>query len=139
MTNRARIAVLQENIAGLRAVIDVHLQSRERMREIDQQALDLASADVNRRLEGMNNFRAQIKEAEAQFLSRPEFQGKFDILEQRLRTIEDTATALNNSSLGQEFSKGIDQRFRSIERLIWSASGGVAIIVFILQWLRPPH
>ena len=50
-------------------------------------ATDLAKIDMDRRLEGMNQFRAQLEKQAATFLTRDRFDGEHKILSDRINDI----------------------------------------------------
>ena len=51
-------------------------------------AVSIASVEMNRRLEGMNEFRAQINASEMKYMTRQEWDSAHRMLEQQVRAIE---------------------------------------------------
>ena len=53
-----------------------------------ERRIDLTSQGLERRLEGMNELRAQIDKERGQYLSRTEFEAKYEALADRVRSVE---------------------------------------------------
>jgi hypothetical protein len=86
------------------------------------QALQEAKRDMDRRLEGMNEFRAEIERVQATFLRRDEYTISHTGLEKRLNDSEDAS----------------DKRMRALERLVWIGVG-IALVINLMAgylWKR---
>ena len=127
----AGIADLSIEVAVLRARMDAM-----------EDAVTLARAQMNDRLEGMNRLREQIENERAERVSRTEWSSAHESLtakidagfhgtEERLRTVENTL----HGKLGPEFQEGVNERFLAAdkrsgmtEKMIWLAMGGLGVI-----------
>ena len=69
------------------------------------ESIKLAREDMARRLDAMNEFRRQITEAEAKYVTRIEMEA-------------------------------LEKQVRQLERLIWMATGGLTVIMFLINYLR---
>ncbi len=52
------------------------------------ESIKVAATEMNRRLEGMNEFRAQINSAETKFMTRQEWDSAHRLLESQVRALE---------------------------------------------------
>ncbi len=67
-----------------------HVEARlDAMRE----AIDLARVGVDQRLEGMNQFREQLREQATHFVGRSEFEASMKTVESELRALREFRTA----------------------------------------------
>ncbi len=74
-----------------------HALENEALRVLEtaqQRALELARADVDRRLEAMNELRAQITNERGNYISRAEYEAKHEQLVERIQTLETGQAAL---------------------------------------------
>ena len=78
-----RIAVLEERIAALESKLELHIGYNDR-------AIKLATDELRRRLEGMNEFREALKDQAATFMSREAVELQIKPLEELVRSDHDT-------------------------------------------------
>jgi Mg2+ and Co2+ transporter CorA len=79
------------------------------MRRSDQEQLRNARESMEKRLESINEFRGQLRDQAAGFVTREEHSAKHSEIEARLR---------------------------GVEKLIWMGAGGVAVMQVILHFLK---
>ena len=63
-------------------------EGHHREHEMEQKALEVARAEIERRLEGMNELRAQITSERGNYIARAEFEAKHEQITQRLGSLE---------------------------------------------------
>jgi len=89
MTEKERLeAILGERFERIK---DRFEQSEKRIDERFEsmgEALRIAASEMNRRLEGMNEFRAQINAAENKYMTRQEWDSAHRLLEAQVRALE---------------------------------------------------
>lgn len=68
--------------------LSIHIARLEEKLVASQTALSLAKEDINRRLEGMNELRAQILAERGQFTLRSEYEAKHEILGNAIRDLQ---------------------------------------------------
>jgi len=139
---------LQAEIRALRERLDTQTAAHDKIHQCEGLALTLAREELNGRLESMNEFRAQITESEAKYITRNEWDAQNSTLrvkveadgqavENRLRAIETAFTSMNAAMLGPEYSKATDSRFRGLEKLVWMGAGAMFIINLIVHFWKP--
>lgn len=72
-------------------------------------ATSVASEAMNKRLESMNEFRAQLKDQNATFLTRNEYEAKHALLESKIE---------------------------SLQRIVYLATGAVLIIDYFIKFIK---
>jgi hypothetical protein len=75
----------QKNHDGKNAFQDVEIARLEERLVASNQARDLAYNELQKRLEGMNEFREQLKDQAATFISRAELEAKLEGIEKGRR------------------------------------------------------
>jgi hypothetical protein len=118
-----RVASLETANQFIVREFDLRDRFEQRSRATEVRALDLALENINYRLAGMNEFRQQINDAEAKFISRDEVQ----LIDSR------TSGAL------AAMRDSMDSRFRGLERLVYMAVGAVALITSIAEYFIRQH
>ena len=84
---------------SLREYFEARWKAHNKEHEMLQAAIDRAVAELNRRLEEMNQFRAQIQEERSEFIPKSEYESRhrellnkmdagFDSLDKRVKLIE---------------------------------------------------
>jgi hypothetical protein len=99
-------------------------------------SLTLARDEMTRKLETMNEFRRQIEQAELKYVTRSEWSAQHNSLETQARNTQTQVTEQEARSLKMDFAETVDKRIRSVEKLVYIASGAVMIIAFLLNWIR---
>jgi hypothetical protein len=112
---------IHSELASLREVLTVRFNALDRENILRSEAVKTAYLEMNRRLEGMNEFRAELQRNSMTYLNRAEFSVQHTELEKRLEMFAETS----------------DKRFRSIERLVYVGVGAAFIInTAIIYFLR---
>ena len=68
--------------------IDAEWQLRETREAAAKEALSTATTALDKRLDGMNEFRATLRDQSSQFMSRQEYEGKHEALSNRITQLE---------------------------------------------------
>ncbi len=103
--------------------IDTEHKLREAHERAAAEALRMATDTLNQRLEGMNEFRAQLSTQTQTFIDRKEFDAKFDGLASRLNILERASERTTGSIATWRFLAG---------------GGGVLGLVSIALWIIHP-
>lgn len=134
---------LSERVALVEQGYQLLLERLDREFMLGETARITAIANMDRRLEGMNEFRAQIAEAEKKFVFNSDLtavENKVDArmtaLAERLRAIETEMAESRSTRLGPEYVTANDLRFRAVERMISMAGGGLFIIMIVIKFLK---
>lgn len=115
-----RVADLESARAHVLREIDVRDRFSERLRTSEERASDLALRNIDYRLEGMNEFRAQIKDTEGRYITRDEVR----ILTDKIG-VETTG-----------LREWADARFRALERLVYMGAGAAILVTAVIDWIR---
>lgn len=99
-------------------------EAHERIHNVEKQQVDRATAAMDRRLEGMNEFRATLKDQAGTFVSRDSYEERHDSLMQRVDVIDKHLGDLVTRLL---FDTALT-RISSLERKIAYYSGAAAVI-----------
>jgi hypothetical protein len=75
-------------LASLRELIEQRFDSLDRESVLRQEALTMATTTLNQRLDGMNEFREQLRQQEITYLRKAEFQPAHDGLSDRISSLE---------------------------------------------------
>ena len=117
-----------------------HVRNHEKEHEAEQHAAALATDNMNRRLEGMNEFRRQITDAETKYSTKVEMTAHIDSNETQLTVIKDRLGACERTAIQDRGNtldrKSADDRFRALERLVYMATGAVTVIMIILNFIK---
>lgn len=97
---------------ALRELILTRFDSLDRETHLRATTVEQARIDMNRRLDGMNEFRQQLAATESTYLKRSEWDVSHTALEERL----------------QQSGAATEMRLRSIERLVYIGVGAVLVI-----------
>jgi hypothetical protein len=111
--------VTRAELLALKELITLRFDALDREERLRNDSLELARSEMNRRLEGMNEFRAQMNRAEQTYLTR----GEWTLANQ---AVEVKLTAATNSAEG---------RFRSLEKLVYIGVGLAIAISTIASFL----
>ena len=98
-TTCSELAELVRDVRALKELIETRLTAHNRQHELEGTAISTARAEMNRRLEGMNEFRAQISAAENKYLNRNEWETAHRLLEQQVRAVENTLMENRSTSM----------------------------------------
>ncbi len=99
MSDDHLIAVQQE-LALLKAAFEAHLVHRELQRDADTRERDNAKAGIDKRLDGMNEFREALRDQSGRFVERREFDAARDVFNERLEPVRpDTGQRLDALTL----------------------------------------
>ena len=109
--NDLDVYALRERIAALEATV---VASKE--------ALAIARAEIDRRLEGMNEFRTQINQERSDYLTRDMYDREHGVLVNRVTAVE------QNRTLNQDFNL-LDSRVAKLEQ---SRAGYASVLAFIM-------
>lgn len=74
---------IEKALSAVRELATIHAESHAREHKSSDTAINKAEESVNRRLEGMNEFRQALKDQQLLFMPRTEFQSGFIGLGQR--------------------------------------------------------
>jgi hypothetical protein len=96
------------------------LEYIKELRKADLESLNNAKASMEKRLEGMNEFRAQLKDQTAGFITRTEYQARHDGLDTKSMSRHDQ----------------LEARLRGVEKLVWMGLGAVVMIQIIFHFLK---
>jgi hypothetical protein len=110
-----------QDIQSLKELLLAQFAAHDREHDLLEKANVIAREEMNRRLDEMNNLRRQIEHVESKFITRDEWSKAHQFL-------------IDQHDI---YAKNVDARFRTSERLIWMASGAVALVAFLMHWLRP--
>ena len=91
-----------------------------------QAAIDIASTEMNRRLEGMNEFRAQINSAESKYMTRQEWDSAHQLLGSQVRALETRLDRKEGESSGVRLTGSL------IVTLIIAAAAVFGIITWFI-------
>ena len=106
-------------VSRLERDLTTHAKNHEREHEVEQRALDLAIKNMDRRLEGMNEFRAQIVATEAKYCVKSDLAAhaasndkQLEGINERLRTHESTMAGLFSKDEHTAYIKSVDSDIR---------------------------
>ncbi len=99
-----------ERLAGMRREVG-------RIQEASQAAVNKAEQSMNKRLDGMNEFRQQLKDQGATFVTRDQFE------------------ELNKRIVEQFESR--DKRLSMVERFTWLLTGALVILQVLARYIPP--
>jgi hypothetical protein len=119
------------DIESLKELLLSRFQSHDTIHNLMDQTRVETKAEMERRLQDMNNLRHQIEQAEARFTTRSEWQAGHEAV---YRTV--AANDQRMTEAMSEHSTMVDVRFRTLERFIWMACGAVALLATILRWIK---
>jgi predicted nucleic acid-binding Zn-ribbon protein len=118
----------------------VHVRNHEKEHESEQHAASLAMANMDRRLEGMNEFRQQINDTEARYSTKSDLAAHAASNETQLSGIKERVGACERTAIkdrGDSLDRvSAETRFRALERLVYMASGAITVIMIILQFVK---
>jgi hypothetical protein len=127
--------LLAERIESEQKVREAHEQTEQRIRESHEeaaaQALQTATQALERRLEGMNEFRAQLTEQNRTFISQAVFDSRMEAMNARLTLLERTGE--RSAGADAERQRSADSRARLYA--LTAAIAGIAsgIILHFIQ------
>jgi hypothetical protein len=143
------LAALRVELDALKALVDVRFNAHEREHALMRDTAISSKENLEQRLHTLNEARAQIERAESKLLSKEEWQSGHKALWSKLGDLENWSERRfteNSTRVDERFTafgtqvsadeKAIESRFRGIERLIYIATGAVAVIAFLLRWLK---
>ena len=104
---------------------------------------DNTLAAMEKRLEGMNEFRQQINDSQVRFVTRPEWETAHRDLGTRLTTFEATVSKKLEDSALLLASKVSQDKLDAVYKIMWMGVGMVAILSFgvpllISMWKNHP-
>jgi len=67
-----------------------------------EKSIDVAKVELDRRLEAMNEFRAQLDKQSREFVTRTEVELRFDRIDEKIRNLEKTDAENQGKSLWRE-------------------------------------
>jgi hypothetical protein len=102
----------RQQVIHLRALIFQRFKGMDRETRLRDKALQVAHMDMDRRLEGMNQFREELTRNTLQYINKDEYSANHQALELRIEQI-------NTSN---------EQRLRALERLVYIGVGAAIII-----------
>src|SRR5579863_4897211 len=101
----------RQEVIHLRALIFQRFKGMDRETRLRDKALQVAHMDMDRRLEGMNQFREELTRNTLQYINKDEYSANHQALELRIEQI-------NTSN---------EQRLRALERLVYIGVGAAII------------
>ena len=117
-----------------------HVRNHEKEHEAEQHAALLAMSNMDRRLEGMNEFRRQISDTEAKYATKNELALHAASNETQLSSVRDRLGACERTQIkdrGDSLDRiSAEARVRALERLVYMATGAVTVIMIILNFVK---
>lgn len=109
---------------SLREYFEARWEAHKNEHKLLASAIDRAGQDIDRRLEEMNQFRAQIQEERGEFLTKMEYESRHRELEIRLSTTKD----------GQDKRIGALELAKSnMDGRIWALGAGITILTVMVN------
>jgi len=96
--------------------------------EKNQTALKQANTEMNRRLDGMNEFREQLNNQAKTFMTKPEYESKHEGLIERVETCVDSLNGKMDNK-DRELSKRID----ALAKLVYIGLGIFIVLEFLIS------
>jgi len=84
-----------------------------------EKGISKAEEDLNKRLEGMNEFRESLKDAQSTFLTKTEYESKHRLLEEKL-------------DANQQI---IQMKLDSLQKIVYITVGTLAVLELMLRFL----
>lgn len=134
---------VQIDIEVLKEKVSLLLDAAKQYRELTKEAIDKADADMNRRLEGMNEFRAQLDRQAGTFITSKEIEalksGMEIALKQLLEKNDLALTNLNDKlfSMTSANLKRIEELEKSKNNMdgrLWVIGVVWALILILFSW-----
>ena len=85
--NNTALAVLAKDVQGLRELLSSMAEAHKEVHAVESKTRDDIKTEMNRRLEGMNEFRAEMAATDAKYISRGEYQAAHNALGEALSTL----------------------------------------------------
>ena len=112
-----QLHALDRSLAMLEVKTHEKWEALDRQQLLRERALQIAEAGMNRRLEGMNEFRKALEDSEKKYITRTEWDAGHSKLTDTVRDLD----------------RAVDRRLRTLERTIWMATGAVGLIAFLMN------
>lgn len=134
---------LQVDIEVLKEKVLQLTSAASQYRALTKEAIDKADADMNRRLEGMNEFRAQLDRQAGTFITNKEIEalkaGMEIALKQLLEKNDLALTNLNDKlfSMTNANLKRIEELEKSKNNMdgrLWVIGGAWALVLILFSW-----
>jgi len=134
MNERAESCDCSVKLRHERELREAWEQSHEQIHASEREALNVAKADINRRLESMNEMRAQIEAAERRVVAERATFVLRDMYDRDHAGLRDTLNvridALNNSSDSR--LKELETNRANLDGRIWAVGATVGVIISVL-------
>lgn len=117
------------NIVSLKEYLDRLFEAHAREHELLQKAIEKTETALEKRLEGMNEFRSQLKEQAGQFITRDTRDADKEVLLTELRRVE-TNLSMRLTPL-EEFQKSFYVKVVSIGTAFTLINIGIALINYL--------
>lgn len=132
-------ALLEERDRAQREMINIRFAAHGDLHINLEHSLTLAREDLGNRLEGMNEFREEMRLSDAKYVTRAEADasrnalearnsGELNGLEQRLRTNETNLQELRGKALTGEYAEAANRRFQGLDKLVWMGAGAAGVL-----------
>lgn len=112
--------------------IDALKELVEAWRQGDHLALSHAQTELERRLEEMNQFRAQIDRERRDYISREVYDQRHSELDRQIRLLENRV----NSAAGE--GQGVRLSARTFGLTVAAVAGIIGIVVAVSNWFSQP-
>jgi hypothetical protein len=151
-----------EDVAALKELLDQRFKAHCREHELMEIARTETRDDMERRLDGMNHFVEKMDAIEAKYVTRAEWQIQHESLTLVVSNNGILIRKLEATALGGDYTKGVDEKFKGVDDkftvyvkwmenkaadfekeigkvklTIAMATGGLAVVVFILKFYHP--
>lgn len=140
----------EKQISANRELMLALSAKHEREHQLLAQATELARGELDRRLEGMNAFRAQIERAESVYITRNEWASGHEALLREVQRIagvqvevkstmatfaELNRTVKEHGTADEVRFEALDNRMRAVGDTVAKYTGGVAVLSFLLSFI----
>jgi len=107
-------------VDGQQRAVDAAFASHNEVHHLENVARELVAEEITRRLQEHNEWRAQIQQNEQNYLHVEVFNAKYDLIEQRLRTMD--------SSMNDRI-ENVERRILAMETRLLTLIGVAAVFV----------
>jgi hypothetical protein len=124
----------------LRDYIDTRFSELDKRFEGIDRAVDLAQAGVNQRLEGMNEFREQLRSQAATFVTSTEIEAKMNTAnathaeqDRRLQLLEQNKLNVTAHDTLEKRIQVLEQNIANLEGRFWAISVGFGVVTLAIN------
>jgi hypothetical protein len=124
----------------MRQTSDMHMQAAKLRADCFEQVTKVATETMDKRLQGMNEFRASLSDQAARFVTRDEIKDQISPLAENLTKMELRATSLLTREEGYLLVKPLteslqrgDTRSANLDGRFWALGAGITVVVVIVN------